>query len=279
MTADSPAPEAQRWVYFVSDGTGITVERMSQSLLTQFSDVSFQFKKVPYINTVEKASQLAAEINQIAQHHLHRPIVMSTLVDPTIRGVIHKAQALVLDFFEAYIHPLEKELGARSDHTMGRFHKVVDYQLYEARMEAINYTLKTDDGLYADHYQKADVIIVGVSRCGKTPTCLYLAIQYGIRAANYPLLIEDLAQDGLPPTLQPFRQKLYGLSIDPKRLQTIRFKRRPNSQYAALATCIDETKRSERLFMTEKIPFMYSTMHSIEEIAAHIIADKKLDKI
>lgn len=269
----------KRQIYFISDGTGITVETLGQSLLTQFSRLQCTPQKIPYINTVEKAKKIAESINKESEQSGFRPIVISTLVSSAIREAIKASNALVLDFFEQYISPLEKELGYKSDHTVGKTHSLDNLFQYDARMEAINFSLNTDDGLATKKYDEAEIIIIGVSRCGKTPTCLYMAIQYGIKAANYPLVIDDLEKHELPVFLKPYKNKIYGLSIDPRRLQSIRQKRRPNSNYADLKQCILEVKLAEELFKKENVSFLYTTTHSIEEITAHIISNKNINKL
>lgn len=268
-----------RKIYFISDGTGITVENLGVSLLTQFSKLKYTAKKIPYVNTVKKAKEIAQAINQEIAEHNNKPIIISTLVNIEIREIIKSCNALVLDFFEQYINPLERELQCSSDHTMGKTHSLKNVYQYDARMDAINFTLNTDDGLSTKKYTEAEVIIIGVSRCGKTPTCLYMAIQYGIKAANYPLVIEDLQENKLPAFLLPYKHKLYGLSIDPRRLQAIRHKRRPDTNYSDLKQCMLEVKMAESLFLKEKIPFLYTTTHSIEEITTHIISDKNINKL
>lgn len=268
-----------RKIYFISDGTGITVENLGMSLLTQFSKLKYTAKKIPYINTVAKAKEIAEAISEETLSNNANCIIISTLVNKEIREVIKSSKALVLDFFEQYIDPLEKELNCNSDHTIGKTHSLKNIYQYDARMDAINFTLNTDDGLAIKKYDEAEIIIIGVSRCGKTPTCLYMAIQYGIKAANYPLVMDDLKDNKLPGFLEPYRHKLYGLSIDPRRLQTIRHKRRPHSQYADIKQCTLEVKLAESLFVKEKIPFLYTTTHSIEEITAHIIEDKNINKM
>lgn len=269
----------KRNLYFISDGTGITVENLGHSLLTQFSDLKYKSKKYPYVNTTDKARNIIKEIELANKDSKTRPIILSTLIDKDIRNIIKSSNAFLIDFFEQHIGPLEKELNYRSNHTIGKTHSLQDIMRYDARMDAINFTLNTDDGLATKHYEEAEVIIVGISRCGKTPTCLYMAIQYGIKAANYPLVIEDLELNRLPLSLEKYKHKLYGLSIDPIRLQAIRLKRRPNSNYSNLNQCKKEVRQAENLFHREKIPFLYTTTHSIEEIAAHILEEKKLGNI
>lgn len=266
----------KRKVYFISDGTGITVENLGHSLLTQFSELKYEAKKYPYVNTIEKAKSITQEIDFENRTSNLRPIILSTLISEEIRAVIKQSNTFMIDFFEEHIGPLEQELDLRSNHTIGKTHSLNDIMRYDARMDAINFALYTDDGLALKKYQEADIIIIGISRCGKTPTCLYMSIQYGIKAANYPLVDEDLQHNKLPDFLEQFKHKLYGLSIDPKRLQTIRHKRRPNRKYSNLMQCKMEVKQAESLFVRENIPFLYTTSHSIEEIAAHILEDKGL---
>lgn len=269
----------ERKIYFISDGTGITVETLGQSLLTQFSDLEYKAKKYPYVNTKEKAEKIISDIINDNKASKVKPIILSTLISKEIREVVKKSDVFALDLFEQYIAPLEKELDTRSNHTIGKSHGLKDIMRYDARMDAINFTLNTDDGLAIKKYDDAEIILVGVSRCGKTPTCLYMAIQYGIKAANYPLVIEDLESNKLPDFLSEYKHKIYGLSIDPKRLHAIRYKRRPNSNYANMQQCNLEVKLAESLFLREKIPFLYTTTHSIEEIATHILEDKGLGTI
>jgi regulator of PEP synthase PpsR (kinase-PPPase family) len=270
-----------RNIYFISDGTGITVEALGHSLLTQFSHLVYSIKKYPYVNTTSKAQEILKEIQteSVTNFFNQRPIIFSTLISSEIRNIIKQSNAFILDLFELYINPLELELGSKSEHRIGKSHGLKDEVIYDARMEAINFTLNTDDGMATQKYKNAEIILVGVSRCGKTPTCLYMAIKYGIKAANYPLVMEDLEQNKLPDFLEEHKNKIYGLSIDPKRLQTIRQKRLPDSQYAALQQCQLEIKMAENLFIRENIPFLFTTVHSIEEITTHILEDKGIGSI
>ncbi|MGH8701634.1 MAG: pyruvate, water dikinase regulatory protein, partial [Burkholderiales bacterium] len=223
-----------RTAFFVSDRTGITAEMLGHSLLTQFDGVRFNEVTLPFVDTVEKAREVVLKINQQGATDGERPIVISTLARTEIAQVIGEASALFLDCFEIFISPLERELGLRASHAIGRSHSVSDFVDYHHRIESVNYTLSHDDGVSNRDLPDADVILVGVSRCGKTPTCLYLAMQFGIRAANYPLIPEDFSSTQLPAQLRPLRGKLYGLTIKPERLQQIRNERRPGSQYATL---------------------------------------------
>jgi regulator of PEP synthase PpsR (kinase-PPPase family) len=265
-----------RTAFFISDRTGITAEMLGHSLLTQFDGVRFNEVTLPFVDTEEKAREVVKQINDQGTADGMRPIVISTLARTEIAQIVGKANALFLDCFEIFISPLERELGLRASHAVGRTHNVTDFVNYHHRMESVNYTLSHDDGLATRDLSDADVILVGVSRCGKTPTCLYLSMQYGIRAANYPLIPEDFAGKQLPGQLRPLRGKLYGLTIKPGRLQQIRNERRPGSQYATLANCEFEVREAEALMQHERIPYLDATSKSVEELATTILHEAKL---
>lgn len=268
--------EKKRTAFFVSDRTGITAEMLGHALLTQFESVRFQEVTLPFVDSIEKAKEVAKQINERAETDGVRPIVISTLVNTDIANVVSAANALFLDCFEIFISPLEKELGVRASHAIGRTHSVSDYVNYHHRIDAVNYALAHDDGLTTRGLSEADVILIGVSRCGKTPTCLYLAMQYGVRAANYPLIPEDFSTMRLPAHLRPFKKRLYGLTISPARLQKIRNERRPGSSYATLANCEFEVREAEALMRQEGVPFLDATSKSVEELATTILHEAKL---
>lgn len=271
-------PDRRRTVFFVSDGTGITVEMLGHSLLTQFDGIEFDQTTVPFIDSVAKAEACVARINEAAVSGNGRPVVFTTLVNAEIRETVRKAEAFVLDFFESFLDPLEAEFGAKSTHTIGRSHSARDAKGYTHRIDAINFALAHDDGASSRDLDKADVILVGVSRSGKTPTSLYLSLQFGIRAANCPLIPEDFDRMSLPTSLQGYRHKLYGLSIAPERLREIRNERRPNSKYADLENCRYEVQQAEKLMSREGIRWANSTAKSIEEIATTIMQEFKLER-
>jgi regulator of PEP synthase PpsR (kinase-PPPase family) len=198
-------------------------------------------------------------------------------VDPELNEVLCASGALMLDIFAPFIKPLEHELGTKRQPLLGRAHGMVDFAAYEARINATNYALSHDDGIDLD-YGEADLILTGVSRSGKTPTCLYLALHYGVKAANYPLTDEDLDSDRLPKKLQPHRRKLFGLTIDPIRLQQIRTERKPGSRYATLEQCRKEVALAEEMFRLERLPALSTTHTSIEEIASKVLAQFGIQK-
>ncbi len=267
----------KRTVFFISDRTGITAETLGHSLLTQF-DVELELVTLPFVDSPERAHTALRQIREANLASGERSLVFSTVIDPGIRDILRGADAVLFDFFETFIAPLERELNMSSTHAIGRSHGVVDNTMYDVRIDAMNYALSHDDGVTTHHYSQADVILVGVSRSGKTPACIYLALQYGIYAANYPLTEEDLDEARLPQALHHYRNKLYGLSIRPDRLEKIREQRRPNSRYASLRQCQYEVARAEAMFRRERIPFINTTTMSIEEIATTILHDRKLKR-
>ncbi len=260
-----------RTIFYVSDGTGITAETFGHSLLTQFENLTLRQIRLPFIDTLDKAKDALQRIRHQASIDGKRPIVFSTLVHPEINATMRQAEVMFIDLFATFVEPLEQELGVRSTHTMGRSHTAADSAQYKRRIEAINYSLAHDDGQSNHGLDNADVILVGVSRSGKTPTSLYLAMQHGIKAANYPLIPEDFERGRLPEVLYRHRSKLFGLSISPERLAEVRFERRPNSRYASLENCRAEVADAEAMMRREGIRWLSSTTKSIEEIAATVL--------
>ncbi|MDR2711307.1 MAG: kinase/pyrophosphorylase [Burkholderiales bacterium] len=269
--------ESPRSVFFLSDRTGITVENLGNSLLTQFEEVSFRRVTIRFIQSRTALQHAIDQINRAVNEEQKKPIVFLSIVDEELnRELREKTQALTLDFFQAFVAPLEKELGVKSAHAAGRSHGV-NYDYFH-RMEAISFTQMHDDGAATRNLSEAEVILIGVSRCGKTPTSLYLALQFGIRTANFPLTPDDFADHKLPSSIQSFRSKLFGLTIDPKRLSQIRQERRADSHYASLENCRQEVRSAEALMEQQKIPMLDTTSKSIEEIATTIIHQAKLSR-
>lgn len=278
VTATSDQGSPLRTLFFLSCSTGITAETLGHSLMTQFESTPYQQVTVPFIDSFTKADATVREINRVASESGLPPVVFSTLVDPRIRRMLAATNCVFFDFLDAFIEPLERELGMESSHTVGRSHGMVDYDSYMTRIDAINFALANDDGVRAEHCQHADVILLGVSRTGKTPACLYLALQYGLRAANYPLAEADLDARRLPAVLEPFRSKLFGLTIDPERLHQIRNERQPGSEYAALERCRDEITRMQGLFAAEQVSFFDASTMSIEEIASQLVQQARIER-
>jgi regulator of PEP synthase PpsR (kinase-PPPase family) len=266
-----------RTVFIVSDGTGITAETFSHSILAQF-ETEFKQIRIPFVNTIEKARQALSEINSNSMRNGVKPIVFSTLVNTEINALINTSQAMVLDMFHTFVAPLEIELALKSTHAIGRFHQNIETESYKNRIEAINFSLAHDDGQSHKNLEEADVILVGVSRSGKTPTCLYLAMQYGIKSANYPLIPDDFERGELPSELNKYYSKLFGLTIEAQRLSQIRNERRPGSKYASLENCRYEINEAQAMMGRYNIPWLSSTHKSIEEIATTILQLIKSDK-
>jgi len=266
----------KRTAFFISDRTGITAEMLGHSLLTQFDKAVFNEVTLPYVDSIEKAQATVALIDRQAVTDGVRPLLFSTLVNPDLSAIVASANAFYLDCYGVFIQSLEKELCLSASHSVGMSHSASDVADYHHRIDAVNYALSHDDGESTRALSEADVVLVGVSRCGKTPTCLYLAMQFGIRAANYPLVPEDFRSMRLPEQLKSLRKRLYGLTIKPARLQQIRNERRPGSSYATLANCETEVREAEALMRQEGIPYLDATSKSVEELATTILHDANL---
>jgi len=270
------SPET-RIVFIVSDGTGITAENFSQSILAQF-EASFKHIRIPFVDSVDKAHDAVSSINQAASKYGVQPIIFTTLVNAELNSIVSKANGLILDMFQTFVAPLEAALDMKSTHAMNRLHHNADTEAYKNRIEAINYSLAHDDGQSNQNLAEADVILIGISRVGKTPTSLYLAMQYGLKAANYPLIPEDFERGQLPKDLLPFQQKLFGLMIDAERLSEIRNERRPGSNYAKLENCRYEINEATAMMKKQSIPWILTTSKSIEEIATTVLQAIKSDR-
>jgi regulator of PEP synthase PpsR (kinase-PPPase family) len=260
-----------RTVFYLSDGTGITAETFGHSLLSQFEGLRLRTVRLPFIDATEKAHEAVERIERQGRIDRHRPIVFSTLVDSGINDIVRQANCRFLDLFATFVEPLEVEFGMRSSHRMGRSHAAADSEAYRDRIAAINFSLAHDDGQQHSELHEASVILIGVSRCGKTPTSLYLAMQHGIKAANYPLIPEDFDRGRLPDELYRHKAKLFGLSIAPERLAEVRQERRPGSRYAALDNCRYEVAEAESMMRREGIQWLSTTTKSIEEIATTVL--------
>ena len=260
-----------RTVFVISDGTGITAETFGTALMAQF-DITPRIVRIPFVDTVDKAHQAVRQINHSGEVEGKNPIVFSTLVNPDVVAVVTQhCKGLLMDMFGTFVQPLEDELGLKSQHRVGRFSDISQSKEYLNRMEAINYTLAHDDGQTHADLSGADVVLIGVSRSGKTPTSMYLAMQFGLKVANYPLIPEDFDRKQLPPALEPIRKKLFGLTIDPQRLSDIRNERRPNSRYASLQNCRHEVAEAEAMMRRAGVQWLSSTHKSIEEISTTVL--------
>lgn len=269
---------ARRTVFYLSDQTGVTAETLGHSLLTQFDGQQFEKITLPFIDSVDKAEDALRQINAVSAEEGIRPIIFSTLIDTNLQEMFRDSSALYLGFFESFLAPLERELKVQSSHMVGRAHGMTDSVAYDQRIEATNFALTYDDGAKTTGYEKADVILVGVSRTGKTPTCLYLAMSYGIYAANYPLAEDELESGDLPHALERFREKLFGLTIAAERLRRIRKERRPSGRYASMQQVTFELRAAEGLFRRCQIPYIDTTRCSIEEISSKILSSTRVER-
>jgi len=257
-----------RKVFYISDGTAITAEILGHAVLSQF-DIDFEQITIPFVETIAKATEVAQQIND-GFYDSKPPLVFHSIVDEGIREVIDNCNGISYDFLNTFVAPLEQQLGAKAAPKAHRTHGIAN-EAYSARIDAINYSLDNDDGISLKHLDNAEIILVGVSRCGKTPSSLYLAMQFGIATANYPFICEDMENLKLPKELKNNKHKIFGLTIDPFRLHEIRTQRRADSKYASLRQCRAEVKEVEMLYRRERIPFIDTTKHSVEEITAKIL--------
>ena len=267
-----------RYIYFLSDQTGVTAETLGHSLITQFDYHDFQQVTLPFIDSEDKAKEAVLRINSENQNSEHKPIIFSTLVKDDLRLIVREIDGLILDIFDVFIGPLEKEFNQKSVRKTGLAHGMSDTKNYMKRIEATNFALSNDDGGVIKHYDMADIILTGVSRSGKTPTCLYLAMQYGIYAANFPLTEYELEDVVIPKSLESFKEKLFGLTIAPERLRQIRKERRSLGSYSSVKQISYEVRQAERIFKKNNIKFIDTTELSIEEISGKILEKTGIER-
>ncbi|MEY5097377.1 MAG: hypothetical protein RJA36_96 [Pseudomonadota bacterium] len=267
-----------RTAFFISDGTGITAETFANAILAQF-EIKPHRIRLPFVDSVDKAHNAVRQINHTAQVDGARPLVFTTVVNMEVLAVLKaECKGMLIDMFGTFISPLEAELGIKSNHRVGRFSDVTRSQEYHDRIEAINFTLQHDDGQTDVDLANSDLILIGVSRSGKTPTSLYLAMQFGLKVSNYPLIPEDFERRQLPPALVPYKKKLFGLTINPERLSEIRHERKPDSRYASLPNCRYEVDEAESMMRRAGVRWLSTTSKSIEEISTIILQEVKPDR-
>jgi len=257
-------------VFIISDRSGLTAETMGHTLLSQFPDTRFRQTALPFVDSPEKIKQAIETINAAGLESGIRPLVFATFVEDSLITVLTSANAEIFDLFNPFITRIERALGQESSHQPGQAHGMSNVNLYQKRINAVNFALHCDDGLHGKDYDSASLILLGVSRSGKTPTCLYMAMHFGFLAANYPLTEEDFDREELPDAILRNRDKVFGLTIDPLRLQQIRSERRPDSKYASLAQCKLDVTSATRLFSRYNIKHCDSTSYSVEELGSTI---------
>ncbi|TRX56922.1 pyruvate, water dikinase regulatory protein [Thalassomonas sp. M1454] len=265
-----------RTAFYISDGTAITSEVFGHALLSLFQ-VEFEHVTIPFVETIEKANEVVQQINRAHKSSGEKPFVFHTFVNPEIRETIDNSQGVIYNFLEHFVQPVEQELGIKAKPKTHRTHSIHENS-YDFRIDAVNFALANDDGTKVTNYEHADVILVGVSRSGKTPTALYLALQYGVKAANYPFTDDDMDELALPDFLKKHKKKIFGLSIAPDRLHEIRDGRMANSKYSSARQCRMEIREVEKLYKKEKIPFLNTTKLSVEEISAKILSETGLQR-
>jgi regulator of PEP synthase PpsR (kinase-PPPase family) len=265
-------------VFFLSGSTGISAETMGNVLLIQFPDLHFERRLFPFITTVEEARRVVA-ILDAAMDGPVPPLVFSTAAVDEIREVLLTTRCPVIDFFGLHMQRVEETLGVRGMRVAARPHGMGDLQRYNNRMSAIEFAMQHDDGQSLRALDKAEVILVAPSRCGKTPTTMYLALQHGIFVANYPLVDEDFESIDLPRPLRKLRDRCFGILTTPQRLSQVRTERRASSKYASLEQCTYELRRAAAMFRLHNVPTIDSTTSSVEEMATVILQHIKQLKI
>jgi hypothetical protein len=268
----------KRTAFFISDGTGLTVEAIGHSLLAQFRDQQVEQVTLPYVDSAEKLQRALEKIEKAAAESGLQPIIITSIVSDQIRQQLHQSSALMLDVFESYLAPLANLFGRDPTQAVGISHGIANDRRYGERIEAVHFAMDNDDGKRTREFERADIILVGVSRSGKTPTCLYLALQFGLRAANYPITEEDMDSTSLPKILRAYQHKLFGLTIDPKRLMSIRQERRANSRYASLEQCEFEVRQVEQMLRRAQVPFLNATQLSVEELATRLMSQAGIER-
>lgn len=257
-------------VFFLSDSTGISAETMGNALLIQFPEVHFERTLFPFITTTEEAQRVVAILDEAMEGPV-TPLVFTTAADDTVRAELARTKAPVIDFFDIHMSRVEEILGVRGLHEAARLHGVGDIRSYNIRMAAVEFTIEHDDGQSVRGLEKADVILIAPSRCGKTPTSMYLALQHGLFVANYPLVDEDLERTGLPELLKDHLPRCVGLTTTVERLSRVRNERRPGSRYASVEQCRWELRRAGQLYAANGVPIIDSSTRSVEEMATLIV--------
>ena len=274
-TSDTGPQSRARAVFFVSDSTGITAETLGSALLANFPGLPFSRHTIPFVDTIEGARAVARDVQRVSEPGA-QPVIFTTVKSADILAELQVPGAIVVDLLGGHLTELEVALGTTRSEQLGQFHGVGDIERYFARMRAVEYAIEHDDGQSGRALDIADVIIIAPSRCGKTPTTMYLALQYGLLVANYPLTDDDFPTDDLPRTVNRYAAKCFGLTTTPLRLSQVRHERRPNSVYSSLAQCTLELRRAEDLYRRNRVPFLNSSTKSVEEMSAVIMQSMRL---
>ncbi|MEO9326029.1 pyruvate, phosphate dikinase/phosphoenolpyruvate synthase regulator [Nocardioides sp. C4-1] len=261
-------------VFFLSDSTGISAETMGNALLIQFPDLVFERTTIPFIGTVEKAREVVAILDEAMDGPV-TPLAFTTAAEDQIRLELARTRAPIIDFFEMHMGRVEQVLGQQGVREVARLHGVGDIKRYNTRMAAVEFTIEHDDGQSLRALDRADVVLLAPSRCGKTPTSMYLALQHGLFVANYPLVDEDLESRDLPRPVRDLADRCFGITTTADRLSRVRNERRPGSRYAELSQCRWELRQAGLLFDRHRIPTIDSATKSVEEMAALVLQTLK----
>jgi len=257
-------------VFFLSDSTGITAETMGNALLIQFPNLRFERRLIPFISTVEEARRVVAILDAAAEGPV-TPLAFSTAAVEEVRQELLRTKCPLIDLFDLHMERVEAILGDKGVRIAARLHGMGDVKRYNARMAAVEYAIEHDDGQSMRALDKANVILVAPSRCGKTPTTMYLALQHGIFVANYPLVEEDFSSAELPGPVRGLGDRCFGMTTTPARLSQVRQQRRPNSRYASLEQCTYELRQAEAMYRNHRLPVINSSAKSVEEMSTVIL--------
>jgi len=262
-------------VYYVSGSTAILAEDMGKALLAQFQGILFREEKIPFIHTPEDAHKALEHILQ--QSEGNPPLVFCTIMDQATRDVFNCPQVRFFDIFLNTLELLEQALGTPALREPG-YSRHFTLSRMNKRVDAIHFSLEHDDGTRPAEYDEAEIILVGVSRSGKTPASIYLATHMELKSANFPLTEDHLHQHELPKEIVRNRKRAVGLTCSPQYLHTIREKRYAGSTYASLATCTRELQQANRLYIRHNLKVINVEGRSIEEIAVQAIQAIGLNK-
>jgi len=275
VSAGPQTPDHSTPVFFVAGGTGISAETLGNLMLQQFPSVAFVRRKFPFVTTVERAREVRTLFDQACTDSV-TPLVFSSVSDDEVRQELQQTRCAFIDLFGTHLDTIERVLRVNATHGGAPLHGLGDTRRYDARMKAIEYAMEHDDGASLRHLEAADLILVAPSRCGKTPTSMYLALQHGLKVANYPLVEEDFDGGGLPRPIRGLVDRCFGLLSTPARLSQVRGERRPGSKYASMGQCSYELRRAEALYRAHRIPSINSASMSVEEMAAVIMQSSNL---
>ncbi|WP_028582415.1 pyruvate, water dikinase regulatory protein [Desulfogranum japonicum] len=255
-------------VYYISGSTAILAEDMGRALLAQFSGFRFKEEKIPFIHTVAEAEEALNRI--LDQCKEEKPLLFCTIMDQHTRDVFNHPDVLFFDIFLETLEKVETSLGVCALREPG-YSRHFTMSKMTKRVDAIHYSLEHDDGTKPKDYDIADLILVGVSRTGKTPVSIYLATHMELKAANFPLTADHLGKHELPKEIVKNKSRAIGLTASPRYLHEIREKRYHGSTYASLDTCTRELQQARQLYRRYDLKTLNVEGRSIEELAVQAV--------